>query len=146
MSAWVCEPKHIAIIAQRLLQRFNGEPSVATDDLLSVSDFAENLAKLNLKSVAYRYNMTPARAAKEFTGQNQKAYIEECRQLADSLKVWRERYFANRLWGLTSCYLYQACEHPGAEEDVTYKTVQQYERVLEAECERVGWVREGWSL
>jgi urease accessory protein UreF len=146
MSAWVCEPKHIAVLAQRLLQRFGGEPSIHTDEVVSVQDFAENLARLNLRSVAYLYRMTTAKAAKEFTGQRQGEYIAECRRLADSQEVWRERYLANRLWGLASCYLYQSCEHPDAEQDVTYKTVQQYERVLEAECKKVGWERDGWGL
>lgn len=145
MSAWVCSSKHIAVLAQRLLQRVNGEPIVYTDKILTVPEFAEQLVDLNLRSVGYLYNMTPAKACKEFTGKTRNAYVVETVALAESQELWQEEFSEAQLWGLASCYTYQACEGPN-DQHITYKIVEQYERVLEAGCKRRGEEREGWGL
>lgn len=146
MSAFVCSPKHIAVLAQRLLQTFNGETPVWSTEVVTVSEFAESLAVLNLKSVGSRYDYTQAQAAKEFLGLSKKEFVRQCKALADDQAVWQEEFSQAQLWGLASCFLYQSCEHDGAETDLTYRSVVEYEKVLEAYCKRAHVEREGWGL
>jgi hypothetical protein len=145
MSAFVCSPKHVAVLAQRLLQCFNGQTG-REDATTTVAEFAAKLAILNLKSVAHRYRCTPSLACHDFLGISRAEYIRRCKTLADSQVVWAEEFSQARLWGLASCFLYQSCEHDGAEKDVTYDSVAEYERVLRAYCKREGVERDGWSL
>jgi hypothetical protein len=146
MSAWVCSPKHIAVLAQRLLQRVSGEPIVYTDKVLTVPEFAEQLVDLNLRSVGYLYDMTPAKACREFTGKSRNAFVVETVALAESPELWKEEFSEPVLWGVASCYLYQSCEGKEQEQSITYRIVEQYEKVLRASCERRGEEREGWGL
>jgi hypothetical protein len=146
MSAWVCSPKHIAVLAQRLIKKFGEEPSVYVDEIPSPAEFAENLAKLNLKSVAYRYNMTPAKAAREFQLMSMKEYIRQSKLLAETLVLDDGEFGPADMWGLSASYLYQSCEHPGAEKDITYRTVKYYEQVVKSESRRLALEMGLWSI
>ena len=145
MSAWVCSPKHIAVLAQRLLQRVNGEPIIYVNEVLTVPEFIEHLLDLNLKSVGYLYNLTPAKACKEFTGLSRKAFLEEAVRLGESQELWKEEFSEAQLWGIAACYGYQSCEGK-CDEDITYRIVSQYETVLKAACTRRGEKMEGWGI
>jgi hypothetical protein len=146
MSAWVCSPKHIAVLAQRLTEKFGKVEPVHTDEIPSPAEFAENLAKLNLKSVGYRYDMTPAKAAKEFVGLSMKEYIRQSKLLSVMLVLDDEEFGPDNMWGLSSSYLYQSCEHPGAEKDITYRTVKYYCNLVGWESMRAGLEKGLWSI
>lgn len=142
MSAFVCNVKTIAVLADRIVRRFASE--TGTVDELSAPDFAENMIRLNLKSVGYRYDLTSAKACKEFTSKNMKAYLAEVRELADQDDLMVEYVGRGRLWGAAECFLYQSCEHRDADKDVTYRTVEAFKEVMKQECIRDG-IRQEWG-
>jgi len=130
MSAFVCSAKHIGTVAQRVIEKFQvaGKP-------VSVSDFAEMMAKLNIESVEYRYDEPTD--PKELS-----AFIAECRAAADSQEIWNEKISDARLLGAVSCFLYQSCESDACYASETYRMVQRLENFLEGN----GVKSEGWSI
>lgn len=142
MSAWLCTPKEIAIIAVELVRRLN-----ATMIGVNPEELAKDMARLNLRSLAWRYkDLTPARAAKEFGGTTAKGFVEKCVEATKREEVVNNDLLDGRLWGLVACYLYQACECDDYATDLTWRTVGMFQQVLEADCTKRGLERVGWSL
>lgn len=136
MSAFVCTPKHVGVVAHSLVERYHGSDE-------SAGEFAEAMAKVNLESVAHHYGMSSVQASKEFAGLTRKEYIRQCREAADTKS---NEFSEERLWGLASCYLYQSCESDTCVNSATYQTVLKMEVVLENVCQSQGIRRDGWSL
>lgn len=145
MSAWVCSPKHIAVLAVRLLEWAKQEPAVHTEELPSVEEFITQLVDLNLASVGYLYDLTPAKAAKEFTGKSRKAFLKEALELGATPLLGAEEYSEAEMWGVAGCYCYQSCEGK-CEETVTYRIVSNYKDVLIASCKSRGEQMIGWGI
>jgi len=134
MSAFVCSSRHIAILAQRVVEKY--QPS---DGPISVPDFAERLARLNVESVDYRYNeTTDATELAEF--------VAECRRQAEDPKLSNERISDSRMWGAASCFLYQSCESEACVKSETYRLVKRFEDCCESMSKQNGFMREGWSI
>jgi hypothetical protein len=103
MSAYLCNPTHIGILAQRIAFKtttWGNAPTVAA-----------KLATENLKSVAYRYSKSEDQAAQEFISMPSQAYIDQCKVEADN-PDHLTRVPVTRLIGMVNCSEYQSCEHP----------------------------------
>lgn len=123
MSAWLCTPEHVGIVARYYAERvLRKKGNDATDE---AEKAAETLARANLDSLAARYGEGHARDW--IRGYDTDAeYIAECRAQAGrtlySFRVITEeepRHPAARAEGFTGaayvqayarCYQYQACD------------------------------------
>jgi hypothetical protein len=130
MSAFVCSAKLIGIVAQRVIEKYQcaGTP-------VSVPDFAEKMARLNVESVDYRYNETTDAVELD-------AFVAECRKVSDSQVTWDEKISDTRLLGAVGCFLYQSCESDACVDSETYQLVKRFESFLEGK----GIKSEGWSI
>lgn len=101
MSAYVCNPTHIALLAVRTASwstRWGDAKSVATI-----------LAKENLRSVEARYNDV-AEAAQDFLSMSNDEYIAECVALTQDPNVEFHTLPPHRIFGMAACTIYQSCE------------------------------------
>lgn len=118
MSAYLCDPKTIAV--------------AATVSGLSVLD----VARLNLKAVAYRYRITPKQVAQEFLGyKTLKRYLDDCKEAAP-LDLFDTAANLDKLGEV----IYQCTEgyYPSTE---VYQAMKRKERELQNErvTEAAGW-------
>lgn len=97
MSAFLCSPKHIALIATWAADR-----GLVKDR----SSTARLLAEENIRSVAYRY---PNVAVEWWLSMTEEAYLAEC------MRTRVEGYAPDRVNNLAKSLDYQSCEHPGWE-------------------------------
>jgi hypothetical protein len=101
MSAFLCNPHHIAILAKFLAgetKHFGNAPSIAT-----------SLAEENLKSVEYNYAETVGHSAREFLDMSNAQYLFKCRVLTQSPNLPLPP--PARVFGMVRCYTYQAGDH-----------------------------------
>ena len=124
MSAFVCSAKHIGTIARQMSDR-------KLIGNLAAGDFAEDMARLNVESVDYRYNETTDL-------QELNIFVAECRAATEN----PEKIGDERLLGAVGCFLYQSCESDACEASETYQTILKFENILDEK----GIKSEGWSL
>lgn len=127
MSSFICSDATIGTIANQL-----------ATDVIDKYDLAESMVRLNVHSVAYRYDLTDGGASKRFTGSTIPQLVERCMKASDT----PVEVTADRLLGAISCFLYNAGDHDEADEDKTYQRVGNFAASLAEK----GIVSEGWEL
>ena len=138
MSAYLCSPTHIAVLAARL---FPNDPDKAVRA-------AKILAKENVKSIMYRYNDcdTPDKACQAFLRMDYEAYITHIVTLAKNRKYLHPSALAlpvPRVLGLIHCLNYQSCEHDEWPDSTAKRLLNKLVKQLGATWETES---EGWSL
>lgn len=102
MSAFLCTPEHIAVIA-------NCAASRGIADTLTAQEIAEGFARSNLASVAHRYEESPDQTAASFMGcTSAEEYVRLC--IAETFGG--ETAAPLSVFKLAACLEYQSCEHP----------------------------------
>lgn len=135
MSAYLCSPEHIAVLAARL---FPNDPEKAVRT-------AKILAKENVKSIMYRYDdcTTPDKACQAFLRMTYETYIAQTTALTqdETLQANALAFTTPRVLGMIHCLNYQSCEH--AEWKTSRKLLDKLVAQLDA-----NWSTEfeGWEL
>lgn len=101
MSAYVCNPTHIALLAIKT--------AAWTKTWGDAKKVASILAKENLRSVEARYNDVPE-AAQDFLGIGNQEYIDECVKLTSDPNIEFHPLTFPRIFGMARCTGYQSCE------------------------------------
>ena len=96
MSAFLCSPKHIAVVAT-----WAAESGLVEDREAAARQFAE----ANIKSVSYRYSEEEACATQEWLSMELDDYLEDCAKPVTG-------YAVAQIHSLASSLDYQSCEHP----------------------------------
>jgi hypothetical protein len=104
MSAFLCDAETVGFVSN-----ISGIPAI-------------DIARLNIRSVAYRYEMTPKQVVKEFLGYtHQKDYLKDCQTEQSNPSLFptyaREDLYQDKLGEV----IYQCCEIPDTETDKTYQ-------------------------
>ena len=99
MSAFLCTPKHIAVIASWAADR-----GMVADRAAA----AHELASENLNSVRYRYEHREENLVEHFTGMDEEQFFATCTE-------HRPGYPPAQISVLADSLGYQSCEHPGWE-------------------------------
>ena len=137
MSAYLCDPAHLAVLAVRL---FPNDPTKA-------ERAARILLKENVRSVHYRYAhhadcTTPEKTCHAFLTLTYNEYVDRTVSLTQDPQLHAQALALHpgRIVGLAQCLDYQSCEH---EEWRTSAA----KRLLEKLITRQGdVVSDGWSL
>lgn len=138
MSAYLCSPAHIGILAQRIAAKTSGWGDAPT--------VAETLATENLQSVASRYSHSIEKAAQDFMGIGAQSYIQACKTEATITANSYVNISPARLIGMVECSEYQSCEHEGwgqseARNILAYLLSSALHAHMEATGVTTGW---GW--
>jgi hypothetical protein len=100
MSAFLCSPKHIALIATWAADRGLVKDRSAT---------ARLLAEENIRSVAHRYPHRAENLVEQWLDMTEEAYLTAC------MRTRVEGYAPAQVNNLAKSLDYQSCEHPGWE-------------------------------
>jgi hypothetical protein len=101
MSAYVCNPTHVALLAVRT--------AAWTKTWGNAKTVATILAKENLRSVEARYTDI-TEAAQDFLGMSNAEYIRQCEELAADPNIEFHTLPMHRIFGMANCLEYQSCE------------------------------------
>jgi hypothetical protein len=105
MSAYLCNPTHMAALAVNLYPQDNTKAAKA----------ARLLIKENIKSVMYRYDdlATPQKACREFLSLTPREYLDRTVALIQDPTFHANALLipSRRVLGLIHCLDYQSCEH-----------------------------------
>jgi hypothetical protein len=109
MSAFLCNPQHIGLLARFEPNRMRHTPA---------EQQAEILAKANLVSVSARYRLSPDAVGAEFgAGHSAESYIEACKSEAGK---FGRRLLPIEALKMAQCSNYQSCEVEGWSETPAY--------------------------
>lgn len=108
MSAFLCNPQHIGLLARFEPNRVRHIPA---------EQQAEILAQANLVSVSERYRLTPDAVGLEFGGYSAGSYIEACKLEAGK---FGRRLQPIEALKMAQCSNYQSCEVEGWSETPAY--------------------------
>jgi hypothetical protein len=124
MSAFICPPEHIGMLAAWTVIDFGAfENNDRETALYNTKYNAEVLAKENMRSITCRYGV---KGLREMLGMTQKEYLRECEE-------WAVRYLDSPrarevpivwLGKMIQCYQYQACECASYRDTEAWKLTQ----------------------
>lgn len=134
MSAFLCSPEHIGVMVKALEQAYE-QRGHEFDRMGSVGA----LARSNWDSIAYLYGTDRREIFSPWGGLE--VYSRAC---LEELPTAMPPLSPVRLYGIVSCYIYQACEPPDWEESRAYRLCQELKdyilaRLVEASGEDMGW-------
>ena len=135
MSAFVCMPEHIGLLAAALtwFGRTAGDPRV----------HAEFLARENITSVAYRYPADKGDGDRPGPNLTDEQLVEAARLYAahyvQHFPTWLN---AADLSSMVRCYEYQSCEHPGWRDSVAMMLIAK----LDGACKVIGPETVHWEF
>ena len=101
MSAYVCNPTHVALLAVRT--------AAWTKTWGNAKTVAAILAKENLRSVEARYDDI-TEAAQDFLGMTNAEYIRQCEELTADPNIEFHTLPMHRVFYMAACSEYQSCE------------------------------------
>lgn len=130
MSAFLCDPKQVAVVAKALVTFEGGRGDPV--------EIAKQLGLLNVQSVAYRYKRTDEETTQDFASLALDVYLKECGDEVANVP----QYTPERLLGLIGSFLYQSCE----KDELYHGDLYQRVNALESHIEAAGIKREGWAL
>lgn len=135
MSAYLCTPEHIAVLARAMVRPMAAadetihmaRPAVRVEDLDggAARYVAQELAAANWDSVEHRYS--PDRVALDPYA-DRSAYSAACGDAAEDARLRILPLY--RLTGALWCYEYQACEHPAWPTSRAYEYCQALRALL----------------
>lgn len=141
MSAFVCSPAHIGLLAVALARNYT---TLENADLL-----AARLMRENITSVAYRYPSDKGNGDRPGWSLPDDALIEAAVLYARHYtEHWPDEVSPIDLHNMARCYGYQSCEHPDWRESIAYQLVS---RIADYPPEKPGaehvrWEYEGEML
>lgn len=121
MSAFVCSPEHIGLLAAALARN-----NLCAED---ASEMAERLMRDNISSVAYRYPDDIGNGDRPGYSIPDDGLIFAAglygAHFAENWPVW---VTANDLWNMVHCFEYQSCEHPGWPDSISRRVIARLTR------------------